>query len=178
MNQSKRQYEKMKSELKKTIVQICKEKKLQFKFVSNPKNTNNKNILYVLIYKYRCVRYDKKWHTYYDFILIYGENCIKCLMFDEPNMKLMIEQVINFDENTSSCDICYENKKYVTRCATCSFCFFEYCNKKLIECPQCKRSQINSEDINSLFIKQNIDFDMIAMEHMNYLNAMLDAMSE
>src|SRR5438445_13557589 len=106
MNQSRKKYNRLKSEFKKNVVQVCKEKHLKFKFLSSPIKKAEENILYTFICKYGVKHKDKKWNHYYDFVMYYDEKWKLGMMNDISNMKLFIEDLINFYDN-SHCFICY-----------------------------------------------------------------------
>ena len=69
------------------------------------------------------------------------------MMNDISNMKLFIEDLINFDDN-SHCGICYSNNKYICKCSKCCFPICEDCEKRINKCPQCRNSFYEVKAVN------------------------------
>ena len=85
--------------------------------------------------------------TNIDFIIFYGDNSCDGVIEEKPNMKAMIEYVTTTnDKKTKCCNICCESNNYISKCINCNFFTCKKCEKRLIECPQCKYSKYDEEE--------------------------------
>lgn len=154
-----KEYNRIKSEFKIKVSQICKEKKLKYKFVNEfPIKNKKENILYICIAEYGYKLHNKDLNRLYDYIFTYSDYCKDGLMSDKPNMKLAIESIINSDAKNACCGICYESDVYLSNCAECNFYICRTCHKKVSECPQCRivEEQLTKKRLRKCSLKLSI----------------------
>src|SRR5690349_5732959 len=119
------EYNKIKSEFKKEIVQICKEKKIKYEFLHSQQKMKKDKILKIYIRDF-----DKLNNRQPNVFLFYGEYWLGLLLCETSKLKIKIESIINRNEDNFICNVCYEKNEQLGERIHCSFLICKSCTNK------------------------------------------------
>src|SRR5687767_874905 len=109
---TKNEYNQIKSEFKKEISKIFKEKKIKYEFLNSHQKMKKNEILKIYIYDF-----GKLNNQQHNVLLFYGKYCLGLQMYESSKLKIKIESIINRNEDDFICNICYEKNEPLKECS-------------------------------------------------------------